>query len=115
MLGMRTTHGISRAEYTAIYDSSFDGVEEMLREYVRRGWAVEDEGRWHFTPSGFLISNSLIRAMLEVQTDELAERTPWMTQDTDRTERETLPEVSTEEAFEDKYRRSVLLQEQEQG
>ena len=38
-----------------------------------------------------------------------------MTQDTDRTERETLPEVSTEEAFEDKYRRSVLLQEQEQG
>ena len=114
MLGMRTTHGVSRAEYTAIYDSSFDGVEEMLREYVRRGWAVEDEGRWHFTPSGFLISNSLIRAMLEAQTDELAERTPWMTQDTDRTERETLPEVSTEEAFEDKYRRSVLLQEQEQ-
>ena len=112
MLGMRTTRGVSREEYTAIYNSSFDGIAAALDDYVRRGWAVEEDGRWHFTPSGFLISNTLIRAMLEAQTDELAERAPWMQPELDRVERQELPE-SVDEAFEDTYRRSVLLTEEE--
>ena len=111
MLGMRTMLGVSREEYTAIYNSSFDGIAEMLGEYVRRGWAVEENERWRFTPSGFLISNTLINAMLEAQTVELAERTPWMQQTLDRVERQELPE-SVDEAFEDAYRKSVLLKEQ---
>lgn len=112
MLGMRTTRGVCRAEYSAIYNSSFDGIEAALDDYVRRGWAVKEEDRWHFTPSGFLISNTLIRAMLEAQTDELAERAPWMQPELDRVERQELPQ-SVDEAFEDTYRRSVLLTEQE--
>ena len=111
MLGMRTMLGVSREEYTAIYNSSFDGIAEMLGEFVRRGWAVEENERWRFTPSGFLISNTLINAMLEAQTVELAERTPWMQQTLDRVERQELPE-SVDEAFEDAYRKSVLLKEQ---
>ena len=114
MLGMRTILGVSAAEYTAIYNSSFDGIEEMLEEYVRRGWAVQEEDRWHFTPSGFLISNTLINAMLEAQTVELAERTPWMQQQLEHAERQDLPE-SADERFEDAYRRGVLLTDQEQG
>ena len=112
MLGMRTMLGVSREEYTAIYNSSFDGIAAALDDYVRRGWAVEENGRWHFTPSGFLISNTLIRAMLEAQTDELAERAPWMQPELDRVERQELPE-SVDEAFEDTYRRSVLLTQEE--
>ena len=112
MLGMRTMLGVSREEYTAIYNSSFDGIAAALDDYVRRGWAVEEDGRWHFTPSGFLISNTLIRAMLEAQTDELAERAPWMQPELDRVERQELPE-SVDEAFEDTYRRSVLLTAEE--
>ena len=114
MLGMRTMLGVSREEYTAIYNSSFDGIAEMLDEYVRRGWAVEEDGRWRFTPAGYLVSNTLINAMLEAQTVEIAERTPWMQQTLERVERRELPE-SVDEAFEDTYRRSVLLTEQEQG
>ena len=49
--------------------------------------------------------------MLEAQTVELAERTPWMQQTLDRVERQELPE-SVDEAFEDAYRKSVLLKEQ---
>ncbi|MBQ9045765.1 MAG: radical SAM family heme chaperone HemW [Oscillospiraceae bacterium] len=111
MLGMRTARGVSEAEYTAIYNSSFDGIADTLDDYVRRGWAVEEDGRWHFTPAGFLISNTLIRALLDAQTDQLAERAPWMQPELDRAERQELP-VSTDEAFEDTYRRSVLLKEQ---
>jgi oxygen-independent coproporphyrinogen-3 oxidase len=114
MLSMRTMLGVSREEYTAIYNSSFDGIAEMLDEYVRRGWALKEDERWHFTPAGFLLSNTLINAMLEAQTVELAERTPWMQQTLERVERQELPE-SVDEAFEDTYRRSVLLNEQEQG
>lgn len=118
MLGMRTMLGVSREEYTAIYNSSFDGIEQTLNDFVRRGWAVEEDCRWHFTPTGFLLSNTLIRALLEAQTDELAERAPWMQPELERTERQELPE-SVDEAFEDTYRKSVLLTEdaqiQEQG
>ena len=114
MLGMRTAHGVSEQEYTAVYNSSFDGIAEVLEAFVDHGWAVEEEGRWHFTPTGFLLSNTLIRAMLEQQTDQLAERAPWMHPERERSERQELP-VSTDEAFEDTYRRSVLLTEQEQG
>lgn len=113
MLGMRTTLGVSREEYTAVYNSSFDDIADTLDSFVERGWAVEQDGRWHFTPTGFLISNTLIQALLEAQTDRLAERAPWMQQDAARQERQPLP-VSTDEAFEDTYRRSVLLG-QEQG
>ena len=114
MLGMRTSLGVSEAEYTAIYNSSFDGIAEVLEAFVDHGWAVEEDGRWHFTPTGFLLSNTLIRAMLEQQTDQLAERAPWMQPELEHTQRQELP-VSTDEAFEDTYRRSVLLSEQEQG
>ena len=52
--------------------------------------------------------------MLEAQTVELAERTPWMQQQLEHAERQDLPE-SADERFEDAYRRGVLLTDQEQG
>ncbi|MBE6970446.1 MAG: radical SAM family heme chaperone HemW, partial [Ruminococcaceae bacterium] len=82
MLGMRTSRGICREEYTAIYNSSFDALEEMLDVFVANGWAVKGTTkngteRWRFTPSGYLVSNVLIGVLLEAQTKEKFNANPW--------------------------------------
>ena len=78
MLGMRTARGISKEEYRAIYLSDFDNMEQLLQQYRKRGWAVEENGRWRFTPTGFLISNPLIGGLLEAQAQQKMETNPWM-------------------------------------
>ena len=78
MLGMRTTRGISKEEYTRIYRSGFDKIEYLLDEYGKKGWVVSDEDRWHFTSSGFLLSNILIGTLLEAQSQEKMYANPWM-------------------------------------
>ena len=44
MLGMRTVHGVSRAEYARLYRSDFSGIAQQLETFVRSGWAVADGG-----------------------------------------------------------------------
>ena len=68
MLGLRTVHGISEEEYRNIYPSSFDDVLELLNAYREREWAEEQNGRWHLTPQGFLLSNVLIGGVLDAQS-----------------------------------------------
>lgn len=67
MLRLRTTHGVEEWEYRRTYYMNFDPIGAKLQEYARRGWAVRTEGRWHFTPEGFLLSNRLIGELLELQ------------------------------------------------
>ena len=39
-----------------------------MEEFAARGWAEKTgEGRWRFTPEGFLLSNQLIGDLLERQ------------------------------------------------
>ena len=78
MLGMRTVRGISRGEYQELYRSSFDGMEYLLSEYEKRGWAKKVEDRWRFTSSGFLLSNPLIATLLETQSQEKMSAAPWI-------------------------------------
>ncbi|MBE6914410.1 MAG: radical SAM family heme chaperone HemW [Ruminococcaceae bacterium] len=78
MLGMRTVRGISPKEYHSIYRSDFAPLEELLQEYSRKGWAVNESGRWHFTPSGFLLSNLLIGLMLDKQGEYKLSGNPWV-------------------------------------
>ena len=79
MLGMRTVRGISAKEYHDVYRSDFAPLEELLKEFQRRGWAaVNDSGRWHFTPSGFLLSNLLIGLMLDKQGEYKLSGNPWV-------------------------------------
>ncbi len=78
MLGMRTVRGISPKEYHNIYRSDFTPLQELLEEYDRKGWAVCENGRWHFTPSGFLLSNLLIRLMLDKQGEYKLSGNPWV-------------------------------------
>lgn len=78
MLGLRTTHGISALEYQRIYRGSFSALEEVLREFSAHGWAKQENDRWHFTSSGFLLSNILIGSILEAQAADRRSGTPWL-------------------------------------
>jgi len=78
MLGMRTVRGISRKEYHNIYRADFEPLEELFKEYERKGWAKIEKERWHFTPSGFLLSNLLIGLLLDKQAEYKLSGNPWM-------------------------------------
>lgn len=67
MLRLRTTHGIEEWEYRRTYFMNFAPLESLLQTYQQHGWAVRENGRWHFTPEGFLLSNQLIGQLLEQQ------------------------------------------------
>jgi oxygen-independent coproporphyrinogen-3 oxidase len=79
MLGMRTNRGIEEEEYRTRCQSDWIPVHRVLKAFREKGWAVEEEdGRWHFTVSGFLISNTLIGILLEAQASARLDSTPWM-------------------------------------
>ena len=68
MLRLRTTRGAEEWEYRSQFFLDFAPIEARLQEFSTRGWARKTpEGRWCFTPEGFLISNQLIGDLLERQ------------------------------------------------
>ncbi len=70
MLRLRTTHGIEENEYMQTYLLPFAPLEERLRQYAEKDLArQEDNGRWHLTPKGFMVSNSIILELLNIQQD----------------------------------------------
>ena len=82
MLRLRTTHGISEDEYYNIYKLKMDFVLELLQKYEENGWAICKDGRWRFTPMGFLLSNTLIGELLEAQTKQRNQISkPWQTEE----------------------------------
>ena len=52
----------------------FAPVEAVLERIARMGYARCDDGRWHLTPEGFLISNAIILQVLEVLNEEKRRR-----------------------------------------
>lgn len=97
MLGMRTVRGISEREYQHSYRFEFAPLKELLGEFRRKGWAVEENGRWHFTPSGFLLSNLLIGLLLDKQAESKFSGTPWL--DGTELEREQVELPAGDEVF----------------
>ena len=81
MLRLRTVHGISEEEYYTIYKLKMDRVLELLHKYEENGWALYKDGRWRFTPTGFMLSNTLIGEILDAQTRQRTQISrPWQTQ-----------------------------------
>jgi len=72
MLGLRTVRGVCESEYRSIYNSSFGMMNELFELYREHGWAELRDGRWSFTPEGFLLSNRLIGGILEAHTRQKA-------------------------------------------
>lgn len=112
MLGMRTVHGISEKEYHNIYLGDWTPLDETFRGFEEKGWAKKTEDRWSLTPSGFLLSNQLIGAMLDAQTGAKVLGTPWMKSAYDAQEKQTLPEGDIER-FEAFYRDRANVRDKE--
>ena len=77
MTRLRTVSGISREEYEKQYLLPFQPIEEYLEKCQEHNLAVKSlEERWHLTPEGFLVSNTLISDMLllQDQSEPLAKR-----------------------------------------
>ncbi|NLO49062.1 MAG: radical SAM family heme chaperone HemW [Clostridiales bacterium] len=82
MLGLRTTHGICQDEYTQIYKSNFEPLEQLLMSYLKMGYAKQQNDRWSLTPQGFLLSNRLIGELLDAQAElKFHVGTPWREKD----------------------------------
>ena len=78
MLAMRTVKGISEYDYRVNCQCAWQPIEQVFRAFESKGWAVCENGRWHFTVPGFLISNTLISILLDTQAEHRVENTPWV-------------------------------------
>ncbi len=68
MLRLRTSLGIEENEYMQTYLLPFEPLEKLLTLYASRGLAIKEEnGRWRLTPKGFMVSNSILVELLDVQ------------------------------------------------
>ncbi len=68
MMRLRTVAGINPKDYERRYLLPFAPLEKCLEECRQRGLAVKTyDGRWHLTPNGFLLSNSIISDLLLIQ------------------------------------------------
>ena len=65
MLGLRLQSGITRDRYQAFGGRNWEKLERLLLLYQKHGRMREDEGHWHCTPEGFLVSNALIGSLLD--------------------------------------------------
>ena len=98
MLGMRTSRGISEYDYRTRCQCDWKPISRVLRAFAEKGWAEQTEGRWHFTVPGFLISNTLIGILLEVQAESRTEGRPWDAEK-DRPEKELKLPKGQDELF----------------
>jgi len=67
MLRLRTVHGISQTEYERRYLLPFDDLEKELAKWRKTGHAVKENDRWHLTPKGMMISNTIISELQLIQ------------------------------------------------
>ena len=68
MLRLRTFTGINAEDYERNFLLPFAPLEDILERNKNLGYAVHTEdNRWHLTPKGFLISNSIISDLLLAQ------------------------------------------------
>ena len=102
MLAMRTSRGISETDYRIRCQSDWRPIHRVLRAFAGKGWVVEEEGRWHFTVPGYLISNTLIGILLEAQANERAEVTPWVDRADEAEKKISLPK-GEDELFAEMY------------
>ena len=74
MLGLRTAAGIDKATFENRFRLPFAPIEAALENFRRSGHAVNEDGRWHLTAEGFLLSNTIILAALDALGQEKIRR-----------------------------------------
>ena len=107
MLAMRTSRGISERDYRVRCQCDWAPIHQALKAFEKKGWAENTEGRWHFTVPGFLMSNTLIGILLEVQATGRLEGTPWLLDDDESGKKKELElPMGEEELFEELYQQT---------
>ena len=66
MLNLRTVRGLDPAEFESRFHRSFDPFLPFLTQCQQAGYAALEEGRWHLTAEGFLLSNQIIGELLDL-------------------------------------------------
>ena len=74
MLGLRTVSGLDPREFERRFRRRFACFLPFLNQCAQAGYALEEEGRWHLTPKGFLLSNQIIGQMLDILSAEKRRR-----------------------------------------
>ena len=72
MTRLRTSLGIEPKEYEKKFTLPFGPLEAVLQKFRHQQLAVKTfDGRWHLTPNGYLLSNTVISELLLVQEQTL--------------------------------------------
>lgn len=74
MLGLRTVYGLDPKVFENRFRRRFRCFLPLLEECREAGYAVYQEGRWHLTPQGFLVSNQIISRLLDALAAEKQRR-----------------------------------------
>lgn len=74
MLGLRTVRGLDPKAFEIRFRRRFSCFLPLLNQCAQAGYAVEEAGRWHLTPRGFLVSNQIIGRMLDVLAEDKRQR-----------------------------------------
>ena len=70
MLRLRTAQGIAADEYERLFLLPFEPLQKVLAQHRAFGYTgINEEGRWHLTPKGYLLSNTIISDLLIAQDD----------------------------------------------
>jgi len=73
MTRLRISTGIDPKEYEKKYMLRFAPMEKALLRFRELGLAQKTfDGRWHLTPQGYLVSNSIISDLLLIQEQTLS-------------------------------------------
>ena len=68
MFRLRIASGIDPTEYEKLFLLPFAPIEKAMGKFREQGWAQKTfDGRWHLTPTGFLVSNTIISDLLLIQ------------------------------------------------
>lgn len=75
MLRLRTVEGVDPRYYENTFRQRFSVFLPLLTQYTANGLAAQDaKGCWHFTPRGFLLSNTLIGQLLDALAEDKRRR-----------------------------------------
>jgi oxygen-independent coproporphyrinogen-3 oxidase len=68
MMRLRTVYGLDPREYEKKYLLPFAPLQKALEKNQEQSLAERTfDGRWHLTPAGFLVSNTIISDLLLIQ------------------------------------------------
>ncbi|MBE6621767.1 MAG: radical SAM family heme chaperone HemW [Ruminococcaceae bacterium] len=73
MLRMRLTEGVDTDAFSSLFGVSFEKLfAKYLNLYASHGFMEKSGRRWHFTPKGMYVSNYILSAMLDFDSDILS-------------------------------------------